>query len=110
MTSESFRETRKRVFGKHRRSIVKSAVNGYKKRGRGLVLVELTDAGRMEHLSYLTLDKLQHRQINSNLNDRDYRAMLIDKTSTYSPGSEVLVMITDGEYQRLLVGSKPVTH
>jgi hypothetical protein len=110
MASGIFEETRKRVFREHKRSVVNSALNGYKRKGRGLVLLELTDAGGMEHLSYLTLDKLKHRQINTHLNDRDYRGMLIDKISTYSPSSEVLVMVTDGENERFLVGSRQAIH
>jgi hypothetical protein len=110
MVSGVFEETRKRVFREHRRSVVKSALNGYKKKGRGLVLLEFTDAGGMEHLSYLTLDKLKHRQINARPNDRDYNGMLIEKISTYSPSSEVLVVVTDGEHERFLVGSRQTTH
>jgi hypothetical protein len=110
MASEVFEETRKKVFREHRRSVVKSALNGYKRKGRGLVLLELTDAGGMEHLSYLTLDKLRHRPIHARLGDQDYNGMLMDKISTYSPSSEVLVVVTDGEYERFLVGSRQTTH
>ncbi len=81
-------------------------MNGYKRKGRGLVFVELTKAGGMGHLSYLTLDTVKHRQVNARPNDRNYRLMLIEKISTYYPSSEVLVMVTDGEYERFSVGSK----
>jgi hypothetical protein len=110
MASGSFEEARERVLREHRRSIVKSALNGYKRKGRGLVLLKLRDSGNIEHLCYLTLDKFKHRQGITNLKDRDSRVMLIDKISSYSPSSEVLVMVTDGEYERFLVGSKQATH
>jgi hypothetical protein len=106
MASESFKDTRKRFFRKHKHSIVRSALNGYKRKGRGLVLVEISDAEKMRHLSYLTLDTLGHRQINGRLNDQDYRMMLIEKISSYSPGSEILVVVTDGKYERFSVGSR----
>jgi hypothetical protein len=87
---------------------VKSALNGYKRKWRGLVLVELADAGGMGHLSYLTLDTLKHRRIDGCLNDSDYRLMIIEKISTYYPSSEILVVVTDGEYERFSVGSRQV--
>jgi hypothetical protein len=106
MTSESFKNTRKRVFREHKHSIVRSALNGYERKGRGLVFVELTNAGEMGHLSYLTLDTLKHQQNNVHLNGPDYKGMLIEKTSAYYPDSEILVVVTDGEYERLSVGSR----
>lgn len=110
MTDESFKKARKSVVRKHKSSIVKSAFNGYKRVGRGLVFLELSGSGGMEHLSYLTPDKLMHRKDITHLNDRGSRVMLMDKISSYSPSSEVLVMVTDGEYERFLVGSKQATH
>jgi len=110
MTGGSFEEAREKVIREHKRSIVKSALNGYKRKGRGLVFLELSDSGGMEHLSYLTLDRLKHRLGTTNLNDRDSRALLVDKLSSYSPSSEILVMVTDGEYERFMVGSKEATH
>jgi hypothetical protein len=110
MTGGSFEEAREKVIREHKRSIVKSALNGYKKRGRGLVLLELSDSGGMEHLSYLTLDKLKHRKGAINPNDRSSKTMLIEKISSYSPSSEILVMVTDGEYERLIIGSKQAIH
>ena len=110
MTGGSFEEAREKVIREHKRSIVKSALNGYKRKGRGLVLLELSDSGGMEHLSYLTLDKLKHRKSAMNLKDRSSKALLIEKLSSYSPSCEVLVMVTDGEYERLIVGSKQATH
>jgi len=85
---------------------VKSALKGYEKKGRGLVLIELTDKGGMRHLSYLTLDSLKDRQSNAHLSDRANTTMLIEKTSQYYPSSEILVVVTDGKYKRLLVGSR----
>ncbi len=110
MTGGGFDEAREKVIREHKRSIVRSALNGYKRKGRGLVLLELSDSGGMEHLSYLTLDKLKHRQGIKNLNDRNSKVMLIDKISSYSPSSEILVMVTDGEYERFMVGSKQAVH
>ena len=106
MTSESFENTRKRVIREHKHSIVKSAWNGFKRKGRGLVLIELTNKGDMGHLSYLTLNRLDHRQSRARENDLGYRAMLVEKTSTYCPNSEMLVVVTDGEYERFSVGSR----
>jgi hypothetical protein len=106
MTSEGFESTRKRVIREHKRSIVRSALNGYKRKGRGLVLVELTNAGGMGHLSYLTLDKLKRLPIKARLSDGDNRVALIEKTSSYRPNSEMLVVVTDGEYERFSVGSR----
>jgi hypothetical protein len=106
---ESFENARKRVFREHKGSIVRSALNGYKRKGRGLVLVELTDTGKMERLSYLMLDTLKHRQINANLNNRDHRVMLIERISTYYPSSEILVVVTDGQYERFSIGSRQAT-
>ena len=110
MTGGNFEEARERVIREHKRSIVKSALNGYKRKGRGLVLLELGESGGMEHLSYLTLDKFKHRLDIANLNDRDSRELLINKLSSYSPSSEILVMVKDGEYERFIVGSKQATH
>jgi len=57
----------------------------------------------MAHLSYLTLDTPKHRQINGRLNHGNYSVMLVEKISTYYPSSEVLVVVTDGEYERFSV-------
>ena len=71
-----------------------------------MVLVELTNSGGMGHLSYLTPDTLKHRQINARRNDQNYKVMLIEKISTYYPGSEILVVVTDGQYERFSVGAR----
>jgi hypothetical protein len=110
MIHKSFETTRKRVFREHKHSIVRSALNGYERKGRGLVLVKLTGTGDMGHLSYLTLDTLKHQENNVHLNDQNYRGMLIEKTSTYYPSSEILVVVTDGENERLSVGSRREGH
>lgn len=109
MASELFESSWKRIFREHKGAIVRLALNGYKNKGRGFVLIELTNAGSMEHLSYLTLEKLKHRDLSVSPHDRDRRVMLIEKISTYYPGSEILVMVTDGEYERFSVGSRQVT-
>jgi hypothetical protein len=109
MADESFENTRKRVFREHKRRIVKSALNGYKRKGRGLVLVELSDKGGMRRLSYLPLDTVKHRQSDAHLKDRDYKVMLVEKTATYYPGSQILVVVTDGKDERLSIGSRQAT-
>ncbi len=110
MASGRFEEAREKVIREHKRSIVKSALNGYERRGRGLVLLELGDSGEMEHLSYLTLDKLKHRKGTINLHDQSSGVLLVEKISSYSPNSEVLVVVTDGEYERFMVGSKQAAY
>jgi|WetSurMetagenome_2_1015567.scaffolds.fasta_scaffold391287_2 hypothetical protein len=106
MTSEGFKSARKKVFATHKHTIVKSALMGYERRGRGLVSIELTDTGEMRHLSYLTLDTLKHRQDAAYLKGWDHTAKLIEKASKYYPGSEILVLVTDGKYERVSVGSR----
>jgi hypothetical protein len=103
MESETFGEMRKRVLREHKRSIVRSAVNGRKLRGRGLVLVRLAEP-RGVHLSYLALDTLTQLQQRVDLDDHDYRAMLIDKLSTYRPECEIPVIVTDGVSRQYSVG------
>jgi hypothetical protein len=110
MTDGYFDEAREKVIRKHKRSIVKSALNGFKRKGRGFVFLKLSESGGMEHLSYLTPDKLKHRSDIANLNDRDSRALLFNKLRSYSPSSEILVMVTDGECERFMVGSRQATH
>ena len=106
MAHEEFENMRERVFRDHKRLIVKSAVNGYKRRGRGFVLVELAGTGRLRRLSFLTLNTLRHRQIDAHLNEQEFGKMLVAKISLYYPSSEILVVVTDGKYERLSVGSR----
>ena len=105
MAGDSFEKMRRKALGEHKRSIVRSAKNGHKSKGRGLVLVKCTKAG-MVHLSYLTLEELKHQHAHSRPEGQDNGGLLIEKISTYTPDSEILVMVTDGESERLSLGIK----
>lgn len=105
MAGEIFEKMRTRVLREHKHSIVRSAKNGHKTKGRGMVLVRLTDVG-MVHLSYLTLEALKHQHTHSGPEDKDNGERLVEKVNTYSPDSEVLVMITDGKSEHFSVGVK----
>jgi hypothetical protein len=108
MSSEVFERMRKRVLREHKHSIVRSAKNGHKSKGRGLVLVKFTKTG-MVHLSYLTLEALKHQQAHSGPAVQDDGDLLIEKLSAYSPDSEIPVMVTDGESERFSLGVKQET-
>jgi hypothetical protein len=107
MENETFGEMRKRVLRERKRSIVRSALNGRKLKGRGLVLVRLAET-RAVHLSYLTLDALTQLQKQADPEDHDYRAMLIDKLSSYHPDSEIPVVVTDGKSRQYSLGVRQV--
>ena len=104
MADEIFEKMRKRVLREHKQSIVRSAKNGHKTKGRGLVLVKFTKAG-MVHLSYLTLDALKHQHAEG----QGVEDLLIEKLSAYSPDSEIPVMVTDGESERFSFGVRQET-
>jgi hypothetical protein len=108
MTGEIFEKKRKRALREHKHSIVRSAMNGHKTKGRGLVLVKFTKTG-MVHLSYLTLDALKHQHTHSSPEGLDNGDLLIEKISTYSPDSEIPVMVTDGESERFSFGVRQGT-
>ena len=108
MAGELFAQMRKKVLREHKHSIVRSARNGHRTKGRGLVLVRFTNTGRV-HLSYLTLDALKHQPRHAGLEGQDHGDMLIEKVSSYSPDSEIPVMVTDGESQRFSLGIKQET-
>ena len=103
MADEAFAKMRKRVLREHKHSIVRSAKNGHKTKGRGLVLVKLTGTG-MVHLSYLTLEALKRQPSHAGLEDQEHRDMLIERISSYSPESEIPVMVTNGATQRFSFG------
>jgi len=107
MPSESFENMRKRVIREYKYWIVRSALKGHKNKGRGLVLLKCNKAG-MVHLSYLTLDTLKRRHSNAGSEDQGYGAMLIEKITAYCPDSEIPVMVTDGESERLSFGVRRV--
>ena len=108
MAVENFEKMRKRVLRDHKHSIVRSAKNGHKAKGRGLVLVKFTKTG-MVHLSYLTLDALKIEHALSGTAVQDDGDLLIAKLSAYSPESEIPVMVTDGESERFSLGVRHVT-
>jgi hypothetical protein len=103
MTTESFEHMRKRVIRLYKHWIVRSALRGHKHKGRGLVLIRYNSAGRVR-LLYLTLDKLKQLHRNAAPEDQDGKAMLVNKISAYSPDSEIAVVFTDGETERLSFG------
>ena len=104
MAVEVFEKMRKRVLREHKHSIVRSAKNGHKAKGRGLVLVKFTQAGAI-HLSYLTLDALKHQQSHPGPTTiQDSGDLLIEKLSAYSPDCEIPVMVTDGKSERFSLG------
>ncbi len=106
MSGSSFKSIRERVLRDHRRAIVRSALKGMKGKGRGLVLVKYKQAGSsgMVHISYMPLGTLLFLQINASSENRDYGAMIIEKVSDYAPGTEIPMVISDGETERFLVG------
>ena len=105
MAGEMFERMRARVLREHKHSIVRSAKNGHKAKGRGMVLVRLKKTG-MVHLSYLTLEAVKHQHAHSGPDVEENGKLLVEKVNTYSPDSEVLVMVTDGEYERFSIGVK----
>jgi hypothetical protein len=105
MAGEYFETMRKRVLREHKHSIVRSAKNGHRTKGRGLVLVKVNSTG-MVHLSYLTLDALKHGYTHYGPVGRANGDLLIEKLSAYSPDSEIPVMVTDGETERFSFGVK----
>lgn len=107
MPGENFEDMRKRVIRDYKYWIVRSALRGHKAKGRGLVLLRCNKAG-MVHLSYLTLDMLRHLHTDGS-KSRDSGAMLIEKIAAYSPDSEIAVMVSDGESERLSFGVRQAT-
>jgi hypothetical protein len=106
MTSESFNLMRKKVLRDHKHSIVRSATRGLKDKGRGLVMVKFTQRGKsgMVHISYLPLETLKLLQIYAGPENRAYGLMIIEKISEYSPGSQIPVVVSDGECERFSFG------
>ena len=106
MTSESFDLMRKRVLRDHKRSIVRSGLRGLKEKGRGLVMVKFTPKGKsgMVHISYLPLDALKLLQLHAGPENAGHGLMIIEKVSEYSPGSQMPVIVSDGESERFSLG------
>jgi len=96
---------RKRVLHDHMRLIVRSARNGHRAKGRGMVLVKFNETG-LVHFSYLTLDVLKLQHTHSGPRARVDAELLIEKLSTYSPDSEIPVMVTDGKSERFSLGTR----
>ena len=100
MKDDIFSRKRKRALREHKQSIVRTAKNGHRNKGRGLVLVKF--AGRGVHLSYLTLEALKSQpQIAAS--DREEK-MLIHEVSSYPPDSMIPVLVTDGITHRFSMG------
>jgi hypothetical protein len=108
MTNENFDLMRKKVLRDHRHSIVRSGLRGLKEKGRGLVMVKYTQKGKsgMVHISYLPLDALKLLQLYAGPENADYGLMIIEKVSEYSPGSQIPVMVTDGESEHFSFGMR----
>jgi hypothetical protein len=106
MTSVSFDLMRKKVLRDHKHSIVRSGLRGLKEKGRGLVMVKFTQKGKsgMVHISYLPLDTLKILQLDVGPENADYGLMMIERLSEYSPGSQMPVVVSDGESERLSFG------
>ena len=106
MTSESFDLMRKKVLRDHKHSIVRSGLRGLKEKGRGLVMVKFTQRGKsgMVHISYLPLDALKLLQLYAGPENAGYGLMIIEKVSEYSPGSQIPVVVSDGESERFSLG------
>jgi hypothetical protein len=106
MTSENFDLMRRKVLRNHKHSIIRSGLRGLKEKGRGLVMVKFTQKGKsgMVHISYLTLDALKLLQLYAGPENAGYGLMIIEKISEYSPGSEIPVVVSDGESERFSFG------
>jgi hypothetical protein len=106
MTSESFDLMRKKVLRDHKHSIVRSGLRGLKEKGRGLVMVKFTQKGKsgMVHISYLSLDALKLHKLYAGPENSGYGLMIIEKLSEYSPGSQMPVVVSDGESKRFSFG------
>jgi hypothetical protein len=106
MTSEGFNLMRKKVLRDHKHSIVRSGLRGLKEKGRGLVMVKFVQKGKagMVHISYLPLDALKLLQLYAGPENAGYGLMIIERVSDYSPGSQIPVMVSDGESERFSFG------
>lgn len=106
MASDSFDLMRKRVLRDYRHSIVRSAMRGLKEKGRGLVMVKFTRRGKsgMVHISYLPIETLKLLQEYAGPENAGYGSMIIEKVSGYSLGSQIPVMVSDGESERFSFG------
>ena len=106
MAGESFDLMRKRVLRDHKHSIVRSGLRGLKEKGRGLVMVKFAQKGKsgMVHISYLPLDTLKLLQLNAGPDNASYGLMIIERVSEYSPGSQIPVVVSDGESERFSLG------
>ena len=106
MTGESFNLMRKRVLRDHKHSIIRSGLRGLKEKGRGLVMVKFTQRGKtgMVHISYLPLDALKLLQSDAGPENASHGLMIIERVSEYSPGSQIPVVVSDGESERFSFG------
>ena len=106
MTSESFDLMRKRVLRDHKHSIIRSGLRGLKEKGRGLVMVKFTQKGKsgMVHISYLPLDALKLLQLYAGPENASYGLRIIERVSEYSLGSQIPIMVSNGESEHFSLG------
>jgi hypothetical protein len=106
MTNESFDLMRKKVLHDHKHSIVRSGLRGLKEKGRGLVMVKFSQKGKsgMVHISYVPLDTLKLLQLYAGPENASYGLTIIARISEYSPGSQIPVVVSDGESERFSCG------
>jgi hypothetical protein len=108
MPTNHFGKMRRKILREHKHSIIRSALKGHKNKGLGLVLVKFNKVG-MVHLSYLTLDTLKQLHTIADPKHTAYGAILIEKVSKYLPGTEIPVVVTDGECEQFSFGIRQVT-
>lgn len=71
-----------------------------------MVVVQFAQKGKsgMMHISYLPLDTLKLIQLHAGPQNASCGLMIIEKMSGYSPGSEIPVVVSDGESERFSFG------
>jgi hypothetical protein len=58
----------------------------------------------MVRISYLPLDSLKLLRLYAGPENASYELMIIERVSGYSPGSQIPVMVSDGESERFSFG------
>ncbi len=58
----------------------------------------------MVHISYLPLEALKRLQLYAGPENAGYGLMIIEKVSEYSLGSQIPVVVSDGESERFSFG------
>lgn len=106
MACYSFDGMWKKVLHDHKHSIVRTGLRGLKEKGRGLVMVKFTQKENlgMVHISYLPLETLKLLQLYAGPKNTGYGLRIIERVSEYSPGSQIPVVVSDGESERFSLG------